>query len=1549
MYVPVSQRKDTKKTVSPRPETKATTTRKIFGSSRYVPVSERTRDTDTPKPKVNQSLRISTPRPTPKPKSKVDLSFLRGVEPGPSSTVRKTPAQRREENRVRSVEKLRQTALQSPLREEVISQGEVDPVEEARARGRDIPFVGEILSGTGPQGITPEFPKGSIRQSLVEKGIVGFITEGFQKKFNPTDAEIGEQIDNRYQKLIEEGLDDNRALEVAVQDVINQAPGDATNIADLKNPEIDLTKEEKSALRFTNLLEDVFAVLDAPFFVGSTKVAKGPIVEALKLADKTDDVTTVLKNLKISDEVIGNIAPKIAKSTNEIDIAKIIDDALKGTKKKVPIDETGKTKSIFATKEVVEEVAEEIPGVKIASKTDLTTTKKIDALVKADPKNGDRIPVAKIFKNERFDVLAEKASKRFTDIDDHIDETIGFENLATKKVKISDIVPTQKIVTKENLKRVIDLDELKLPGEDRIRAYEIDGKLFLRDGHHRVATSILEGKTSIELAVFKESDLPTLKSVPDIGTKPAVQKVPRANIKNIPDDDLGEILDFIDAVGKKTDPTVNNQIAVRRLAERYGINPNQANGRISSAFKKAIEGDATVAKKVAKGPRAQPKKPAKIDVKKIVKDVKEKSGRVKRSKERKTTAEAKSKLTPEEVSKRSAKARRAKADTPQVRSELDQRKLEVEFKKDAVDANPARQLSKFAPKAGEHRGSLPEVTGVGTSKFAREGDDIVKELGFKDSETAREAFDQYQKDRADLAEMIEEVKSHTKDYQDEQKVLSALKRDIAQEGDDRRRQIQTVKEFFTFNDTEFNKILKKSGFTDPRLMSDAQFTKFMDKLRGEGEAMFRAIERRVELQSIIYEKDFKKVENLFRSQGLPKMENMTKKQIESLIETMETFKHGDEFLGVRQLETVKNTDIKDVRTIREALEALAKDAGVSVESLEGITYKEWDKYAYDSALAQKNPFYDVMVTETNRAFLQAGENTIRIRNRLDDLIGSARKSRPRTFLQKAVPTDERIFNWLETDALGRVELAKDMTAEELEAGHYIRTLYEQARDYLIQQQTLKKYRSDYITHIRRGFLEAWKDDGLLKAIRESFEQYKQDEAIFDILDGRTGDILPLEKFFQFSMTRTGGLTPSKNVAQAVEKYFTTFERKVALDSLVPKIDIYAHSLSPRNMSERGLELDQTLKTFVRKWVNSKKGRVADTEIAKPGGRVDWGLRSIIGLTRMIDLGFSVPTGVASFVGEQAATFTALGLKKHALGTTRMNTKRGREILRQNEAFIGESTFTKLKGQASGVGDKFMTGMFALFGESARLANSQYLLSNLTEQEWKTGVISTQRLAEFKKDMGRYRVVEGAESVIGKTAPGKLITQYKSWAIPIMHTTKNNLEIVLQAVKKDGFKKAMQKKETAELFRSAMLASSISLTVGGYANSLKKKKDKNFAEELLFKAYRDSMTIVGALDPTLMASEPRALSFIVDMVQGLTDIISFEKGLLHPQFDRLKSGKDEGEIRGVRDIKTLLSPKAVTQIIPEKKKKKPTSKDDRFPDFPDFPSRDLPNFPQFPSI
>lgn len=106
--------------------------------------------------------------------------------------------------------------------------------------------------------------------------------------------------------------------------------------------------------------------------------------------------------------------------------------------------------------------------------------------------------------------------------------------------------------------------------------------------------------------------------------------------------------------------------------------------------------------------------------------------------------------------------------------ELAQRGNELAIRQEVLDANPAADLSKYSNK---RTGELPEVTGKGKSTFARKGDDIVTEKGFKDSESARDEHQKYMESKKSLAEDYKQYREDKKAFNADKKELSTTFRE----------------------------------------------------------------------------------------------------------------------------------------------------------------------------------------------------------------------------------------------------------------------------------------------------------------------------------------------------------------------------------------------------------------------------------------------------------------------------------------------------------------------------------------------------------------------------------------------------------------------------------------------------------------------------------------------------------------------------------------------------------------------------------------------------
>lgn len=904
---------------------------------------------------------------------------------------------------------------------------------------------------------------------------------------------------------------------------------------------------------------------------------------------------------------------------------------------------------------------------------------------------------------------------------------------------------------------------------------------------------------------------------------------------------------------------------------------------------------------------------------------------------------------------------------PEAKQAVEEAKVERDIGREVLSNDQAKSLTKFESR---NTGELPEVTGtktdrtgrkVATSKFGKEGDSIVQELGFESPEAAQEALNEYKSLRKRVKSAEDNVRDKVKAYRDRKAVFDEVVRYVNAQGRERRGKIDAVKDFFDLDEKDMVKLMKNER--DVRIMSDAEFADFVKRIEGKAAGMYLRNQAINELQYTIFEKELLKTENLYKALSLPSLENMSIDQIRNLNEFMHDFSQGDEFLGVRQLQTLKNTDLKGIYTRREATEKLlaqinkqreaAGKAPATLEDLNTIKVGKLDQGRGDATLARQNPLYELMVQEKNEAFLGAEMKVLDAKDRVDELFKKARASRSRGFTDRLIPTDTQIFHWLESTDAEKIKLAEKMTAEELEAAMYIRSMYSEMRDYLVKEGMMKRYRANYITHVRRGFLEAWKEEGsyvkgvvsgekkglvrrfgggLLAAFKEVLQKYHQDEAVFNILDKDTKNVLPLEKFFQFSMQRSGELVPSKNVAKAFLQYLSTFEKKRALDSIIPKLDVYVHSLTPKKLTERGLEFDASLKKFFKEWMNTKKGRPTSLPLLTPGGPLDWALRTGVALTRLIDLGASLPVGIASNLGAQAAIYRGLGEVKYARGVSRLLTSNGRKILQKYRAFTGEPVFAKARSADATLGDTIMNGVFGLFSFADRKARQIYLLGSMSPEEYAKGELSISKLARMQTDLGRHLPMEGFESVVGKTAIGKLGTQYKSWALPLLSSTFDDLSKLVSAVK-SGDSSFIKSLEFAELLRTTMVSAVVGLGAYGVLSDKRPQKDRTFAEKVANKAASDALSLVGALDPTLW-TKFRLVGFLDDLATSLKQILFVERN-------------KDGELSGVKKFQTTVTPGVVRQAISTEKAATGKKESSGLPSLPKLPK--LPALPKLPKF
>jgi len=708
---------------------------------------------------------------------------------------------------------------------------------------------------------------------------------------------------------------------------------------------------------------------------------------------------------------------------------------------------------------------------------------------------------------------------------------------------------------------------------------------------------------------------------------------------------------------------------------------------------------------------------------------------------------------------------------------------------------------------------------------------------------------------------------------------------------DRKRKVTAIRSFFGLTDRELKQINRR----DVSLMTNTEFNRFLEDIEARAFTYGNILQKRNEIATLIRDKELVKAENLRKAMDLPLIDQMDDGQLDLYFETLAQYDKGDEFLPSRMLETIDRTKLEGRKTHREVREYMSEKTGLPIEKFENIMAKEGDRFRYDSLLAQQNPLYDIVLRDMYAEFISSDLYVEKTINEVNDLAKKARKSTSRGFLERVSPTDTRVINWLESNERRKVELAKEMTDEELTYAQYLKKRWQEMYEYLVENEYLGEGIENYYAHMRRGLLEAVKDDGFIAAAKEMFKQNEVDALKFEIMDDKTGEVLPMEKFFANSQKRSGKLIPTQDSVRSFITYVESFERMRAINSVTPLISAYSLVSTPQDMTDRGLLLRGDVNKLIKEWMNNKRGRKSSLGgILKQGGKLDRTIRFARAAVTVKDLGLSLPVGIASMLGERVATVRQVGPVKYLLGEKRALTKQGRAIYKKYEGFVGESFYKNLSRAGVTMGNRLMSGMFGLFHVSNRTANINFLLGNMTKEEFESGEISNERLADMKLEMGEFRANSDMKSIFGSTSAGSATTQYRSWAIPLAVGITKDFGYITKELARLNVKNVYHSKELRRTLNSALVT-----LLGVMAVSMLPDDDDTLIGKTIQKAKREILTLLQSVTPTTFTNTIRLSSWLEDVGKAITTWIKMER---YADSNKEKSGELKGPYYLWRQIK-----------------------------------------------
>ena len=109
--------------------------------------------------------------------------------------------------------------------------------------------------------------------------------------------------------------------------------------------------------------------------------------------------------------------------------------------------------------------------------------------------------------------------------------------------------------------------------------------------------------------------------------------------------------------------------------------------------------------------------------------------------------------------------------------------------------------------------------------------------------------------------------------------------------------------------------------------------------------------------------------------------------------------------------------------------------------------------------------------------------------KIERLTKESRASVGRSISDRLVPEDAKVFAYIESE--NKVDMAKTLTVQQLSLANTIIDFFAQVRDYLVENNQLEKYRTNYITHIEKSWMEKLKNYGIKFALKNMFTKQQQ--------------------------------------------------------------------------------------------------------------------------------------------------------------------------------------------------------------------------------------------------------------------------------------------------------------------------------------------------------------------------------------------------------------------------------------------------------------------------
>ena len=970
------------------------------------------------------------------------------------------------------------------------------------------------------------------------------------------------------------------------------------------------------------------------------------------------------------------------------------------------------------------------------------------------------------------------------------------------------------------------------------------------------------------------------------------------------------------------------------------------------------------------------------------------------------------------------------------REDLKEAALNYEMARETLLNDPARGLLKYVSKT---TGRLPEVTGTETIKsltgsgkdvpnstFGRRGDDIVTEMGLKTPEDAQDALESFMAFRKQVQEIHEHLRTVRKDVQLKKQLgdfTEAAKRAAAREivkdaralrnlvqaaekagyrkgiltggrryselvarMKARRGQITAIKKRWNLTDAEMRDV---RGTRDPRWMSKEDFDEYLKEIDDKAKVKHQEHMERLLIDYTIEDRNLNKTENLQRAMEFPHVNKMNLEQLREFSDILQKTAPGDTFLTSRMIQTAVNTDLGNIRTIGEGVEAIKKQTGMQyADPVEG---SKGDRWLRDPALADRDPLHKLFVTEFSAREADRLSKEHQLNLKLTTMARAARSSRraadsrlrtagkmktsiKERIFDRLAPQDKLVVRWLQPfettyvtegkktrKVVTRIQQLRDeaeaaMTPQELEYAKFLENFFSHYYNLASQEAMTRwtllgvkhsNYKSVYYLHMTRAFFERWRDDSLVKALRMIWSRDVAEVKVDFNAFGDRGEVLGYEKWLNQSMPRrgeginkeTGQVYYTLNTAKAARAYFHAFERKLILDAMTPKIKLLEFLMGKRFQTPKSIsnpegteQVHSELRKHINEWINNKKGQRVGM-IYEQGDRAEAvvdGIRLFIAIKM---LGINLLAQVTSAAGGEVVNFAGLSIKGWAKGKLRSRAlpfqeTKARTLAKKYSGIIGDTPWNELASAANDAGDTLRSGVFYIFGTLSYRARRQMFLGLLTDEEYKTGVLSAKRQGDIKLEIGRWHPMPEFRSIAGSTSLVKAAGMFTEWAVPIMQNTHfvllPRLRDMVRRTPASEWKTVVASKEFQTLFK--MVVAGAGLTATAYLVLDPDQNDRSNIGYIRRKAAQEIGTILQSMIVTGPGGVPIPTAIFVGYLTQL--IGAFWTLATLQRYKEAGPGYKEGDLKGPDALYKALVPTGIQQWTPEQETPLKTENDIR---------------------